>query len=151
MSRTNEIFAHMCNKQRVKTREDLKFTNLTEAGSSSWSRNRGCKSTWCVLRPRRRWLRALCSSLPRISRCHLSESDFDQDGLSSDQVFLLFRNVTSEWFWSGWSDQDSLIRCYYHDSDDKVVLLTDVTGLWQGCFFCLILSSSGDHRFTISM
>ena len=61
----------MCNKQRIKTREDLKFFNLTEAGSFSWSQNRGCKSTWCEWRPRRRWSRGLCSFLQRLSQCHL--------------------------------------------------------------------------------
>ena len=142
----------MCNKQRIKTREDLKFLNLTEAGSFSWSQNRGCKSTWCEWRPRRRWLRGLCSSLQQLSQCHLRE-------ISIRMVYHLIRcylrailtriiwsvvtfvsQCHTRVIWSGWSDKDSLIRCYYHGSDDKIVFLTDVTGLWQGVFFVVILT-----------
>ena len=67
------------------------------------------------------------------------KSDFDQDGLSSDQVLLKSDfdqdHLISGYFCFTMSREGNLIRCYYHDSDDKVVLVTDVTGLWQGVFW----------------
>ena len=70
------------------------------------------------------------------------ERDFDQDGVSSDQVLLKSDfdqdHLISCYFCFTMSHESNLIRCYYHDSDDQVVLVTDVTGLWQGVFLVIL-------------